>query len=53
MLPENYRLCLYGLAAAVKQLKFDEALEFYGAGAGACRDATAARGRFRHRCSRG
>jgi LuxR family maltose regulon positive regulatory protein len=30
MLPENYRLCLYGLAA-VKQLKFDEALEFYAA----------------------
>ncbi len=30
MLPENYRLCLYGLAA-VKQLKFDEALKFYAA----------------------
>jgi LuxR family maltose regulon positive regulatory protein len=29
-LPENYRLCLYGLAA-VKQLRFDEALEFYAA----------------------
>jgi LuxR family maltose regulon positive regulatory protein len=30
VLPENYRLCLYGLAA-VKQLKFDEALAFYAA----------------------
>ena len=30
VLPENYRLCLYGLAA-VKQLKFDEAFEFYAA----------------------
>ena len=30
VLPENYRLCLYGLAA-VKQLKFEEALEFYAA----------------------
>lgn len=30
VLPENYRLCLYGLAA-VKQLKFDEALKFYAA----------------------
>jgi LuxR family maltose regulon positive regulatory protein len=30
MLPENYRLCLYGLAA-VKRLKFDEALGFYAA----------------------
>ena len=30
VLPENYRLCLYGLAA-VKQLKFDEALECYAA----------------------
>jgi LuxR family maltose regulon positive regulatory protein len=30
MLAENQRLCLYGLAA-VKQLKFDEGLEFYGA----------------------
>ena len=30
MLTENHRLCLYGLAA-VKQLKFDEALEFYAA----------------------
>jgi LuxR family maltose regulon positive regulatory protein len=30
VLPENYRLCLYGLAA-VKQLKFDEALGFYAA----------------------
>ena len=29
-LPENYRLCLYGLAA-VKQLRFEEALEFYAA----------------------
>ena len=28
ILAENQRLCLYGLAA-VKQLKFDEALEFY------------------------
>jgi LuxR family maltose regulon positive regulatory protein len=30
VLPENYRLCLYGLAA-VKQLRFDEALKFYEA----------------------
>ncbi len=30
LLPENYRLCLNGLAA-VKQLKFEEALEFYAA----------------------
>ena len=30
MLAENQRLCLYGLAA-VKQLKFDEGLEFYAA----------------------
>ena len=30
VLPENYRLCLYGLAA-VKQLRFEEALEFYAA----------------------
>jgi LuxR family transcriptional regulator, maltose regulon positive regulatory protein len=30
VLAENYRLCLYGLAA-VKQLKFDEGLEFYAA----------------------
>lgn len=30
VLPENYRLCLHGLAA-VKQLKFDEAFEFYAA----------------------
>ena len=30
MLAENHRLCLYGLAA-VKQLKFDEGLEFYAA----------------------
>jgi LuxR family maltose regulon positive regulatory protein len=30
VLPENYRLCLYGLAA-VKQLRFDEALEYYAA----------------------
>ena len=29
-LPENYRLCLCGLAA-VKQLRFEEALEFYAA----------------------
>ncbi|MBZ0211340.1 MAG: LuxR C-terminal-related transcriptional regulator [Hyphomicrobium sp.] len=28
VLPENYRLCLYGLAA-VKQLRFDEAFDFY------------------------
>jgi ATP/maltotriose-dependent transcriptional regulator MalT len=27
-LPDNYRLCLYGLAA-VKQLRFDEALRYY------------------------
>ena len=30
VLAENHRLCLYGLAA-VKQLKFDEGLEFYAA----------------------
>jgi LuxR family maltose regulon positive regulatory protein len=30
VLPENYRLCLYGLAA-VKQLKFDEAFDYYAA----------------------
>ena len=30
VLAENHRLCLYGLAA-VKQLKFDEGLEFYTA----------------------
>ena len=30
VLAENYRLCLYGLAAA-KQLRFEEALEFYAA----------------------
>jgi LuxR family transcriptional regulator, maltose regulon positive regulatory protein len=30
VMAENHRLCLYGLAA-VKQLKFDEALEFYAA----------------------
>ena len=30
VLPENYRLCLYGLAAA-QQLKFDEAHECYAA----------------------
>jgi LuxR family maltose regulon positive regulatory protein len=30
VLPENYRLCLYGLAA-VKQLRFEEALDFYTA----------------------
>ncbi len=30
VLPENYRLCLYGLAA-VKQLKFEEAFELYAA----------------------
>ena len=30
VLPEHYRLCLYGLAA-VKQLKFDKALEYYAA----------------------
>ena len=37
VLPENYRLCLYGLAA-VKQLKFEEALEFYAARASAGRE---------------
>ena len=30
VLPENYRLCLYGLAA-VKQLRFEEALDYYAA----------------------
>jgi LuxR family maltose regulon positive regulatory protein len=30
VLAENYRLCLYGLAAA-KQLKFEEAFDFYAA----------------------
>ena len=30
VLPEHHRLCLYGLAA-VKQLKFDKALEYYAA----------------------
>lgn len=32
VLPENFRLCLNGLAA-VKQLKFDEAFQHYGAAA--------------------
>ena len=49
VLPEHYRLCLYGLAA-VKQLKFDKALSTMPLRNRLPKN-TQARNRSRHRCS--